>query len=358
MANEGIIGSIKEFESSYDNWLAYKRRIDAWLRVNKIEEEQKDDVLIALVGSEAVDLLVSLCTPNDITTTSYEDLTGMLARHYGCGENEVISSYQFHTRDQAETETISEYIVALKKLSINCVFGDENQRNKRLRNRLVVGVKEDAIRNRLLAEHDLSWKLACEVAIQMDMARYGSKLIHAQSSVNAVKQHKSQQQRRFGKPKSASHVDSDQKRYRCHDKHTADECRFNNAKCFNCSKIGHLSKACRNKGDSKTEFRGNYKQKRGGRTNQISHDDDEALYEVSDVDSVNVVGSAEVKVDVDINGTPISFTVDTASTVSIISEETYTKHFKSVSLRDSKAKLRGYTGHSIEVVGEITVIAK
>ena len=82
------------------------------------------------------------------------------------------------------------------------------------------------------------------------------------------------------------------------------------------------------------EFRGNYKQKRGGRTNQISHDDDEALYEVSDLASVNVVGSVEVKVDVDINGTPISFTVDTASSVSIISEETYTKHFKSVSLRD------------------------
>ena len=95
--------------------------------------------------------------------------------------------------------------MALKKLSINCAFGDENQLNKRLRNRLVVGVKEDAIRNRLLAEHDVSWKRACEVAIQMDMARYGSKLIHAQSSVNAVKQHKSQQQRRFGKPKSASH---------------------------------------------------------------------------------------------------------------------------------------------------------
>ena len=134
------------------------------------------DVLIALVGSGAVDLLVSLCTPNDITTKSYEDSTAMLSRHYHCGENEVISSYQFDTRDQAENETISDYIVALQKLSINCAFGDENQLNKRLRNRLVVGVEEDAIRNRLLAEHDLSWKRACEIA---------------------VKQHKSQQQRRF-----------------------------------------------------------------------------------------------------------------------------------------------------------------
>ena len=158
MANASIIGSIKEFESSHDNWLTYKRRIDAWLRINKIEEDQNVDVLIAMIGSEAVGLLVSLCTPTYITTKSYEDLTAMLSRHYNCGENEVISSYQFDTRDQAENETISDYIVAFQKLSINCAFGDENQLNKRLRNRLVVGVKEDAIRNRLLAEHDLSWK--------------------------------------------------------------------------------------------------------------------------------------------------------------------------------------------------------
>ena len=77
-----------------------------------------------------------------------------------------------------------------------------------------------------------------------------------------------------------------------------------------------------------------------------------------DVALVNVVGSDEVKVDVDINGTPISFTVDTASSVTIISEETHATHFKFVLLRDCKAKLKGYTGHSIELVGETIVIAK
>ena len=56
-----------------------------------------------------------------------------------------------------------------------------------------------------------------------------------------------------------------------------------------------------------------------------------------------MVGSDEVKVDVDINGTPVSFPVDSASSVSIISEKTYTKYFKSVLPRDSKATFGGYT---------------
>ena len=63
----------------------------------------------------------------------------------------------------------------------------------------------------------------------MDMARYGSILKHVQSSVNAVQQHTTQQQRRFVKPKSVSHVYSGQKCYRCHCKHAADACRFKNA---------------------------------------------------------------------------------------------------------------------------------
>ena len=60
------------------------------------------------------------------TIFKYDDLTAMLSKHYHCGENEVISSYQFDTREQPENETISDCVVALEKLSINCVFGDEN----------------------------------------------------------------------------------------------------------------------------------------------------------------------------------------------------------------------------------------
>ena len=43
------------------------------------------------------------------------------------------------------------YIVALKKLGIHSGFGDEDQVKKRLRNRLVAGVRSATIKNRHLS---------------------------------------------------------------------------------------------------------------------------------------------------------------------------------------------------------------
>ena len=60
-------------------------------------------------------------------------------------------SYTFDTRCKKESETVSDYIVALKKLSIHSGFRDEDQVKKRLRNRLVAGVCSDTIKNRHLS---------------------------------------------------------------------------------------------------------------------------------------------------------------------------------------------------------------
>ena len=233
-----------------------------------------------------------------INTKSYDDLTGLLDRHYYSGENEVISSYHFDTRCQAANETVSDYIVALKKLSINCGFGDETQLNKRLRNRLVVGLSEDSIRNRLLAETDMSWKRACEIGVQMDVARIGSKLLHPQS-VNAVKQYKFARQKHASESGQKHASESGQKCYRCLGNHQAAECQFKNAKCYGCNKIGHISKACRNKGSAQSSYRGRYKPKRTGRTNLVEDDErptkPEALYELSTIENVNLVGREELK---------------------------------------------------------------
>ena len=35
--------------------------------------------------------------------------------------------------------------------------------------------------------------------------------------------------------------------YRCGGKHAAPKCRFKSAKCYKCSKVGHLASVCRSK---------------------------------------------------------------------------------------------------------------
>ena len=142
-----IIGTISEFKPEKERWVNYKKRLDAWMRINKIDDGDKVDAFISLVGPEVVDLLVALVSPANI----------------------------------------------------------EDQVKKRLRNRLVAGVRTDAIKNRLLSEEAaLTWDKAVEISTSMDTARQNSKMMKPSEAqeVNRVRrggyQHSS---RGRGKPR-------------------------------------------------------------------------------------------------------------------------------------------------------------
>ena len=164
----------------------YKKRLDAWMRINKIDDGDKVDAFISLVGPEVVALLVAVVSPANIEGKTYAQLSELLQKHYMTGTNELTESYTFDTRYQKESETVSDYIVALKKLSIHSGFGDE-QVKKRLRNRLVAGVRSDAIKNRLLSEGAaLTWDEAVEISTSMDTAQQNSKMMKPAEEVNRV----------------------------------------------------------------------------------------------------------------------------------------------------------------------------
>ena len=68
--------------------------------------------------------------------------------------------------------------------------------------------------------------------------------------------------------------------------------------------------------------------------------------------------SSEIKVDVQINGHSMPFTVDTASAVSIVGEDTYNKYLSHLPLQESQINLKGYTGHEVKLLGQVDVAVK
>ena len=53
------------------------------------------------------------------------------------------------------------------------------------------------------------------------------------------------------------------------------------------------------------------------------------------------------------NGTSLLMELDTGAGVSVISEETYKKHFTGTPLMPSNTRLRAYTGHPLKVHGQL-----
>ena len=67
--------------------------------------------------------------------------------------NETYERYVFFKRDQLPSESLDSYVTALMKLSESCGFG--TLRESLVRDRLVLGVKDDRVREKLLGKRDL-----------------------------------------------------------------------------------------------------------------------------------------------------------------------------------------------------------
>ena len=63
--------------------------------------------------------------------------------------------FHFHRRSQATSESLCEYVAELWKLSTHCEFGECLY--EALRDRLVSGLRSEAIQRHLLSEADLTF---------------------------------------------------------------------------------------------------------------------------------------------------------------------------------------------------------
>lgn len=326
------------------------------MRINQIQDAEQVDAFIAMVGAEVVDLLVALCAPAQIEAKTYAQLTELIEKHYTAGSNELIESYNFDERLQEEGESVADYIVALKKISIHCGFGDENQVKKRLRNRLVTGLHTEAIKNRLLSEGAaLTWDRAVDIGTSMDTARQGSKVMRATQDVNRVQRggHQNAEKSRNVKGKC----------YRCDGDH-AGRCPHEKSKCYNCDRIGHISRACKSKQGqgraSESQSRGGSHQARGRGQGRSNYVDDNPEEEVSYASLYEVKSGkyGEITIEASVEHQDMTFALDTASAVSIIGEDDYQRYFPDFKLHEAGINLKSYTGHKVELLGAIDVSVK
>ena len=356
-----FIGSLSSFDPGQESISAYLERVEAFFTANDVQEAKQVAVFLSVVGAPTFSLLRNLLAPAKPTEKSLEDLKTALTTYYEPKPLVIAQRFHFHRRDQPPSETIAEYVAALRKLSTFCEFGASS--DDALRDRLVCGIRHKAIQKHLLSIKDLTFKVALEKAQGMEAADRNSKELHSPGSLTVHHVRKPASVSSHQHPSNRSHESSSTSRSHnpprkggntkyCHrcgkDNHYSHQCRFLTATCRACGKQGHIAKVCHSK------------PKVPAKTHAITVEEevhpspDPELHLFRFGSRTNTL-SPPITVMLQVNDQPITMEVDTGAEVSVMSENAFLKVFPSVTLRKSSLQLKSYTNNPIPIIGEALV---
>ena len=345
----GLFGRVGEFIAERETFCSYVERMEMFFtannivettgegstQVNRVVAERKRAIFLTEVGAEVYSTVSNLLAPVKPKDTPFTEIVSALEKHYNPKPLEIAQSFHFGTRSQKLGESIGDYVLALKKLAIHCNYGEFLDRA--LRDRLVCGLSNPKIQNKLLKTEDLTFEKVCRIAKAMEMAERNTQefRIHPTTSegsqVNQL---------------TTKDIKNNEQCFRCGGKHSGQSCKFKSAKCYRCSKISHLASVCRNKNETKKGAVHNLHR------SQTGSEDELGVYSLYSLDT-NSPNSQGYSVDMVINGKSCKMVVDTAADYSIMPHSLYQEKFEDIPLTASKVVLWTYTGERLDVSGEM-----
>ncbi|XP_073948812.1 uncharacterized protein [Choristoneura fumiferana] len=173
------VGKVGPFDMNKDCWDLYIERLEQYFIANDVKEAVKVATLITVIGADAYELMVNLCTPARPSTKKFDELVKIMKSHLQPKPSVLAERYKFRQRRQATNESIAEYVAGLKKMSMTCNFV-EQRLSENLRDQLVCGLTKDSIRQRLFAEDDVSFEKACKLAMTMEAAEADAAVVENQ----------------------------------------------------------------------------------------------------------------------------------------------------------------------------------
>ncbi len=240
-------GRIEEFSPDSDSIKSYLERVQLYFDANSVPQAKQVPILLSSVGATTYSLLSNLTAPEAPLTKTLQEISAILRKHYEPKRATIAERFHFHKREQAAGESIAEFEAALRKLAVHCDFGE--YLNQALRNRLVCGLCNVTTQRRLLSETDLTHTKAMELAQAIEAAEQNTKSFKPpEPSIHRISQRQSPNSREGHDDRPSSNSRERRPCFRCgRSNHDEVNCKFRDATCHRCGKVGHIAPVCRSK---------------------------------------------------------------------------------------------------------------
>ena len=317
-----------------EEWTRWKRRFDRYRSVsglNTKDDAAQINTLIYCMGDDAEDILVSFSLSEE-DAKKYGTVEKKFDDHFNPRKNVIFERAKFNSRKQEDGEPVESFITELYKLSEHSNYGD--MRNEMIRDRIVVGIRDARLSERLQLDHKLTLDDAVTAVRQSEQVKQQQTVLRGTDVKPATRIDAVQKGRKHRPPpdKKTSEPNKAEKCGKCGKSpaHNRERCPARDATCHKCKKRGHFQTVCRS-----------------GKVSGVSIDTDKTEPDAF----LGSVGNNPWTVDLKLEDSPVTFCIDTGAEVTVISEETL-KDAGSPTLKSPKRKLRGPDDHPLAVLGQ------
>lgn len=336
-----------------DAWRKWQKQFMIFMKASGVHKEPADvqaSLLINLIGSEGYDIYTTFKFIKDEDRDDISKIIVKFNEHFKTKPNTTMARFKFFTRNQEKGENIGEYVTALRLLSQYCEF--EHLEDGLIKDRIVCGIYEVSLRDRLLRTDELTLDKAVKICEANEISsednkqievtkvstngdvRSSSVAVDAVFSASALRGSGEGQRGRASA--TGSYQQSQLRRRTNHVNNAAEICyncgypRCDNdarcparfAKCYVCNKMGHFRKMC----SMKSKLRGNSKKV----YELYEDDDDERLYFISTLEQVYTIHSKDFRhskwcesLFFARNNMQICFKLDTGSDFNVLSMKSF-----------------------------------
>ena len=238
-----------------DLWPKWLKRFERYRSASGLSRQPEQDQINTLMysmGNSGDDILATLAIDDQQAT--YNQIIVELNKYFQKRRNVVVERARFNRRSQQPGEPIDTFIQDLYRMSEYCEYG--TLKDSLIRDRIVVGVVDDNLSDRLQARDDLTLAKAVEMAQQAESRKQNKPVVRGdakQQSVNFVQKGQFKNKQfpkktvKSGKP-PPPHTIPSVKEKRCHwcgkEPHSKQACPAKSAKCGKCGKKGHYQSVC------------------------------------------------------------------------------------------------------------------
>ncbi|XP_031635639.1 uncharacterized protein K02A2.6-like [Contarinia nasturtii] len=360
--------SMPEFDIK-ENWNLWHERLELhFLEIGCTVVAKKISVLLKAIGSEAYEILHSICSPTLPSAKTYDELCKLMKQHFTPSVIIFHERKNFYSAKKSDGESVAQWYARVKKLSLNCSFG--TSLDNIIMDKFIVELPVKIFEKLCEEDETLTSVEAFKKAkLRESKLMQGTSTCTSNFEVSFVKQRGKAKTNisngtkgTYGKPKKPC--------MHCGWKnHTSNSCKYKNSKCHQCGVVGHLKNICRNKVhfiDNNVKFIN----ENSGHFEKYSNNFFDSIYSITAVDeqdefdySVYAVNekneqtnrSNHYELPVFVNGVRLSTQCDTGAPCSLMSVNIFDQFFDRSSLQLCSTPFTGYGGDLIDILGEFKV---